>query len=150
MSAASFASTYLMTVDANARFLMMNTGVYFGSSRLIAPANWVNIECINDPFMPNYLVPEGYRYEGRGFCTATGWATKAINAGDGKVALAYGSEIPTGWEIIDWTVHVITGTQTQSSSIGISSISSNSLTFQTNVTSSGFSIQYKLRLRIAK
>ncbi|WP_233496290.1 hypothetical protein [Pantoea sp. 3_1284] len=150
MSATSFASTYLVTVDSNARFLMMNTGVYFGSSRLIAPANWTNIECINDPFMPNYLVPEGYRYEGRGFCTATGWATKAINAGDGKVTLAYGSEIPTGWEIIDWTVHVITGNQTQSSSIGISSISPNSVTFQTNVTSAGFSIQYKLRLKVTK
>jgi len=40
MSATSFASTYLVTVDANARFLMMNTGIHFGSSRLIAPANW--------------------------------------------------------------------------------------------------------------
>ncbi|EPT6931456.1 hypothetical protein ACVRUG_000987 [Cronobacter malonaticus] len=147
---ATFGSTYLVTVDANARFLMMNTGVYFGSSRLIAPGNWANIECINDPFMPNYLVPEGYRYEGRGGCTAIAWATKAINAGDGKVSLAYGSEIPTGWELIDWTVHVVTGTQTQASSIGISSVTNNSVTFQTNVTTTGFSIQYKLRLRVVK
>lgn len=39
-SATSFASTYLVTIDANARFLMINTGIDFGSSRLIAPANW--------------------------------------------------------------------------------------------------------------
>lgn len=150
MSGASFANTFLVTVDANARFLMMNTGVYFGSSRLIAPANWANIECINDPFMPNYLVPEGYRYEGRGQCTARSWSLKAINGGDGKVSLQYGSEIPTGWELIDWTVHVITENKSQASSIGISSVSNNSVTFQTNVTSTGFSIQYKLRLRVSK
>ena len=150
MSGASFANTFLVTVDANARFLMMNTGVYFGSSRLIAPANWANIECINDPFMPNYLVPEGYRYEGRGQCTARSWSLKAINGGDGKVSLHYGSEIPTGWELIDWTVHVITENKSQASSIGISSVSNNSVTFQTNVTSAGFSIQYKLRLRVSK
>ncbi|CNE41965.1 hypothetical protein [Yersinia kristensenii] len=150
MTGAQFANTFLVTVDGNARFLMMNTGVYFGSSRLIAPANWVNIECINDPFMPNYLVPDGYSYEGRGICTARTWSLKAINGGDGKVALQYGAEIPTGWELIDWTVHIVTGTQAQASSIGMASVTINSVTFQTNVTATGFSIQYKLRLRVVK
>lgn len=150
MSTPDFSTTYLINVDTVSRFMMENTGIYFGSSRLIAPANWINIEFINDRFMSNYMVPPGYTYEGRGTCTATNWSLKAINAGDGRVALSYGSEIPTGWELVDWTAHVITGTQTQSSSIGISSVSSNSLTLQTNVTSSGFSIQYKLRLRVAK
>jgi len=60
MSATSFASTFSVTIEANARFFMMNTGVCFNSSRLITSADWANIKYINDQFTPNYLVPEDY------------------------------------------------------------------------------------------
>lgn len=149
MTGSQFANTFLVTVDANARFLMMNTGVYFGSSRLIAPANWVNIECINDPFMPNYLVPEGFSYEGRGICTASTWSNKTINAGDGRVTL----DAPSGWKIIDFSAYVVTGTISQTRSyspVGISSTSDTQIILQTGVDTTGFSITYKLKLKVTK
>lgn len=148
-SAEVFGSTYLVTVDINARFLMMNTGVYFGSSRLFAPSNWVCIERINDPFMPAYLVPEGFTYEGRGICIAKSWLSKAINAGDGKVVL----DAPIGWGIIDFNVHSIISSQSQASAvapIGIVSMTDSSIVIQTSNTAAGFSVTYKLRLKVNK
>ncbi|EPN8989676.1 phage head-binding domain-containing protein [Escherichia coli] len=149
MSTASFANTFLVTVDADSRFLMENTGIYFGSSRLIAPGNWENIEFINDRFMQNYMVPAGYSYEGRGICTAREWSNKTINAGDGRVVL----DAPTGWKIIDFVAYVITGTISQTRSyspVGVVSTSDTRIILQTGVDTTGFSVTYKLRLKVIK
>lgn len=149
MSSASFSNTFLITVDANARFTMQNTGIYFGSSRLIAPANWINIIPVGDRFMSDYLVPNGFTYESNGQCISTNWTLKAVNAGDGRVTL----DAPTGWKIIDFTVGLIIGNQSQARSyspIGIISTSDSQIILQTGVDVTGFSISYKLRLRITK
>ncbi|MGV6225936.1 phage tailspike protein, partial [Escherichia coli] len=149
MSTASFANTFLVTVDADSRFLMENTGIYFGSSRLIAPGNWENIEFINDRFMQNYMVPAGYSYEGRGICTAREWSNKTINTGDGRVVL----DAPTGWKIIDFVAYVITGTISQTRSyspVGVVSTSDTRIILQTGVDTTGFSVTYKLRLKVIK
>ncbi|WP_249964038.1 phage head-binding domain-containing protein [Escherichia coli] len=149
MSSASFANTFLVTVDATSRFLMENTGIYFGSSRLIAPDNWENIEFINDRFMQNYMVPAGYSYEGRGICTASAWSNKTINSGDGMVAL----DAPTGWKIIDFVAYVITSTISQTRSyspVGVASTSDTRIILQTGVDTTGFSVTYKLRLKVIK
>ncbi|WP_244568665.1 phage head-binding domain-containing protein [Escherichia coli] len=149
MSTASFANTFLVTVDADSRFLMENTGIYFGSSRLIAPGNWENIEFINDRFMQNYMVPAGYSYEGRGICTASAWSNKTINAGDGRVTL----DAPTGWKIIDFVAYVITSTISQTRSyspVGVVSTSDTRIILQTGVDTTGFSVTYKLRLKVIK
>ena len=112
MSTSEFANTFLVTVDATSKFNMQNTGIYFGSSRLIAPSNWVNIDCVNDRFMPVYLAPDGYEYEGKGISYASTYSTQLINGGDGRGQLIP----PTGWKIIGVEAWVIIGTQGQATS----------------------------------
>ncbi|AMO81127.1 hypothetical protein [Obesumbacterium proteus] len=149
MSSSSFANTFLITVDANARFTMQNTGIYFGSSRIIAPANWVNIIPVGDRFMPDYLVPNGFTYESNGQCISTNWTLKAVNSGDGRVVI----DAPAGWKIIDFTVGLVIGTQSQARSyapIGIVSTNDSQIIFQTGVDTTGFSICYKLRMKVVK
>ncbi|EOI1436415.1 hypothetical protein ACMW09_001487 [Cronobacter malonaticus] len=150
MSTSEFANTFLVTPDATSKFYMQNTGIYFGSSRLIAPSNWANIDCINDRFMPIYLAPNGYEYEGRGISYASTYSTQLINGGDGRVQLTP----PTGWKIIHVEAWVIIGTQGQATSvapIGIVSFSDTVVNLQTPVnTANTYSINYKLRLKVTK
>ncbi|WP_196247631.1 hypothetical protein [Cronobacter malonaticus] len=150
MSASSFNSTYLVTVDANAGVLFENTSIYFGSNLRIAPANWSSIDLVNDRFLKFILAPSGYEYEGKGISYATTYSTQAINGGDGRVQLAP----PVGWKIIGVEAWVIIGTQGQATSvapIGIVSFSDTAVNLQTPVnTANTFSINYKLRLKVNK
>lgn len=149
MSTAEFSSTYLVNVDTNSRFLTESTGIYFGSNRQIAPANWVNIESINENFMPAYLVPGGFEYEGKGICSSAAWSTKVINAGDGRVTI----EAPSGWKIIDFTANVFGGSVSQARNyapMAVVSTSDTQITLQTGIDTTGFSISYKLRLKVTK
>lgn len=149
MSSSAFSSTYLVNVDSNSRFLSESNGIYFGSNRQIAPANWVNIESINENFMPSYLVPGGFEYEGRGICSSISWATKSINAGDGRVTL----DAPAGWKIIDFTANVLAGSISQARNyapMAVVSTSDSQIILQTGIDTTGFSISYKLRLKVTK
>jgi len=150
MSSSEFANTFLVTVDSTSKFYMQNTGIYFGSSRLIAPSNWANIDCINDRFMPLYLAPNGYEYEGRGVSYASTYSTQLINGGDGRVQLIP----PTGWKIISVEAWVIIGTQGQATSVapvGIASFSDTVVNLQTPVNAANtYSLNYKLRLKVNK
>lgn len=150
MSASSFNSTYLVTVDANAGVLFENTSIYFGSNLRIAPSNWSSIDLVNDRFLKFILAPSGYEYEGKGISYATTYSTQAINGGDGRVQLAP----PVGWKIIGVEAWVIIGTQGQATSvapIGIVSFSDTAVNLQTPVnTANTFSINYKLRLKVNK
>lgn len=113
-SASDFANTFLCTTnEANSRIYFGNTKNYFGSSRLIHPLNgfWSNIETINDPYMPNYLIPSGYAYLGRGKCVALDYTSTAL-ASDGSATITP----PSGYRINHTKAYLVTSSASQAAS----------------------------------
>lgn len=146
-----FSGTFLVTTDVSSRFMMENCAIYFGSSRLIHPdnGNWKNISFTNDRYFKDYLAPSNHIYIGNGISTQSTWQVKAVSAGDGRCNL----DAPNGWDIVNFTAHLIAETAEQSKNYGAISIVSatnNQIVLQTGVNVKGFSIQYKTLLRIAK
>lgn len=81
--------------------------MYFGSSRIVSPANWIGIEVISDPYLEACLVPnDNYRYHGRGMSEGIIWSTKMINSGDGRVEITP----PVGYKIVNITAFPVSGT----------------------------------------
>lgn len=147
----NFGDTFLITTDTNSRFMMENCAIYFGGSRLIHPenGNWKNITFINDRFFKDYFVPSGYTYIGNGMCISTNRLTKAVNGGDGRSVV----DCPAGWEIVDVTAYVIASSVSSAKNYGsicVHTASNTQVIFQTGVDTSGYSISYKLTLRISK
>lgn len=147
-----FGSTFLITTDKDSRFCLDNCAIYFGSSRLIHPVNgyWSNISFVNDRFFGNYFLPNSsYTYLSNGECVTTDWATKGVNAGDGRVVF----DAPAGFKIIDYTAGVYVSTLSQVRNyapMGVFSATDNRIVLQTGVDVEGFAITYKLRLKIIK
>lgn len=149
MSDSGFASTYLCTQEADSRITFENTALYFGSSRLVSPTNWIGIEVISDPYLEACLVPnDNYRYLGRGISEEIVWATKTINSGDGRVELA----APSGYKIINITAFPVSGSNLGGYTCNIYSAPSDgaSLVLQTNVTTTGQTMFYKRTVLITK
>ncbi|WJJ57726.1 tail fiber protein containing depolymerase domain [Proteus phage BigMira-UFV01] len=138
-----FSTTYLVHIEANSRFLMENTGIYFGSSRRITPNNWSCIECINDPFMPIYLVPAGYTYIGRGLSIKTEWERKAISGGDGGAQI----DAPDGYKIVDITILPECTSKEDIINFSISNITDTRVNVFFNVNESGKFFKYKFKLK---
>ncbi|WP_145590972.1 phage head-binding domain-containing protein [Yersinia rochesterensis] len=146
-SGSIYETAYLTYQDANSRVLFKNTGMYVGSVRNLSPANWVNVEIINDAYLENNFIPgsgTGYKYIGRGVIVGNAWISKAINGGDGRVTL----DAPLGWKILDFTAHVIGTTSGAGMTLGIVSASDLQVILQSNA--GGGNILYKLTLQIIK
>ena len=132
---------------------MENCAIYFGSSRLIHPENgfWSNISFVNDRFFNNYFSPANYTWIGNGRSQSTYWALAKIGA-NGQVTLT----APTGWSLVDFSVHTLVGYNTHAESAGIIGVASeptsNSVTLQTNFsgTAGTYSVFYKLTVVISK
>lgn len=149
MSGSGFASTYLCTQEADSRITFENTALYFGSSRLVSPTNWIGIEVISDPYLEACLVPnDNYRYLGRGISEEIVWATKTINSGDGRVEVL----APSGYKIINITAFPVSGSNLGGYTCNMYSAPSDgaSLVLQTNVTTTGQTMFYKRTVMITK
>lgn len=149
MSSSSFSSTYLCTQEADSRITFENTALYFGSSRIVSPANWIGIEVISDPYLEACLVPnDNYRYHGHGMSEGIIWSTKTINSGDGRVEITP----PVGYKIVNITAFPVSGTNSGGYTCNIYTASSEgaSVVFQTNVTTTGQTMFYKLTLMVIK
>lgn len=150
-SSAPYDSAYICYQDANASNVFINTRIYPGSIKNLCPANWSCVEVIGDPYMQSLLLPGGsdYTYTGNGTCIMTGWQLKAVNGGDGRVAL----DAPAGFKIIDYTAHTLISTQSQATSaapVGVVSNTDTQVVLQTPIAAAGFSVSYKLKLKINK
>ncbi|EFH8502082.1 phage tail fiber protein [Escherichia coli] len=149
MSGSGFASTYLCTQEADSRITFENTALYFGSSRLVSPTNWIGIEVISDPYLEACLVPnDNYRYLGRGISEEIVWATKTINSGDGRVEVL----APSGYKIINITAFPVSGSNLGGYTCNMYSAPSDgaSLVLQTNVTTTGQTMFYKRTVMTTK
>lgn len=151
-NAADFASTFLCTTnDANSKVLFENTKVYFGSSRLLHPLNgfWSNIETINDPYIPNYLIPSGHTYLGRGKCVALDYTSTSLSS-DGSVVI----NPPSGYRIIHTEAYLVTSSATQAASGAVTikskATDGSTITFQAGQASSAYSLYSRLTLLITK
>ncbi|QKJ17295.1 phage head-binding domain-containing protein [Yersinia kristensenii] len=141
-----YETAYLTYQDRNSRVLFKNTGMYVGSVRNLSPANWANVEIINDFYLEALFQPggSGYKYLGKGTSIGITWINKAINGGDGRVAL----DAPLGWKILDFTAHVVGTTSGAGMTLGIVSASDLQVILQSNA--GGGNILYKLTLQIIK
>lgn len=152
MSGAGFANTFLCTTnEANSRILFENTKVYFGSSRLLHPLNgyWSNIDTINDPYIPSYLVPSGHTYIGRGKCIALDYTSTTL-AADGTATITP----PSGYRIIHTEAYLLTSSATQAASgaVTIKSKASDgsTITYQAGKASTAYALYSRLTLQITK
>ena len=151
VSSAPYDSAYISYQEANSYVIFEGTRLYAGSLKNISPANCANIEVIGDNYMQSLLLPPGnaFTYSGLGTCVHSDWQLKAINGGDGRVTL----DAPAGFKIIDFTAHTLISTQSQSTSaspIGVVSTSDTQIVLQTPINTIGFSLSYKLKLKIVK
>jgi len=152
MSGAGFANTFLCTTnEANSRILFENTKVYFGSSRLLHPLNgyWSNIDTINDPYIPSYLVPSGHTYIGRGKCIALDYTSTNL-AADGTATITP----PSGYRIIHTEAYLVTSSATQAASgavtIKTKASDGSTITYQTGQASTSYAIYSRLTLQVTK
>lgn len=151
VSSAPYDSAYISYQEANSYVIFEGTRLYAGSLKNISPANCANIEVIGDNYMQSLLLPPGnaFTYSGLGTCVHSEWQLKAINGGDGRVTL----DAPAGFNIIDYIAHTLISTQSQATSagpIGVVSNSASQVVLQTPITTTGFSLAYKLKLKINK
>ncbi|MBC6385841.1 hypothetical protein [Proteus mirabilis] len=152
MSGDNFSSTFLCSTDnKNSKILFENTKIYFGSSRKLHPNNgyWSNIESINDPYLPSYLIPSGYTYLGKGKCIGLDYISTQLNS-DGTATVMP----PDGWKIISAESYLVTDSASQASlgAVTIKSKAPNgvSITFQAGQSSSAYSLYTRLTLLIIK
>lgn len=151
-SASDFANTFLCTTnEANSRIYFGNTKNYFGSSRLIHPLNgfWSTVETVNDPYMPNYLIPSSYAYLGRGKCVALDYTSTAL-ASDGSATITP----PSGYRIIHTEAYLVTSSASQAASGAVTikskATDGSTITYQAGQASSAYSLYSRLTLQIIK
>lgn len=152
MSGAGFSSTFLCsTNNSNSRILFENTKIYFGSSRLLHPNNgyWSNVDTINDPYLPSYLVPSGYTYIGKGKCIGLDYISNQLDSSGAATVTP-----PEGWRIISAESYLVTSSASQAAlgAVTIKSKTPNgaSITFQTGQASTAYSLYTRLSLLITK
>ena len=92
--------------------------------------------------------PSGYTPIGEDICIATSWTLQAIGS-DGRAILT----APTGYKIMDFSAHTVVSSTSQATSaapLGLVAYTDASVTLQTPLTATGFSVAYKLTLQVTK
>ncbi|EOG5484691.1 hypothetical protein ACLE1M_000544 [Enterobacter hormaechei] len=150
-SGTAYNSAYLSYQDTTSRVLFLNTRIYTGSIRRVSPANWANVDVINDRYLEFCFLPgsgSNYKYLGKGVCKAFAYSNASI-AADGTVVITP----PTGWQILGCEAYVITSTatQAQTGAMTVKTLADDgsSITFQTAKDAS-YGIKYRLELLISK
>lgn len=140
----NFATQYFLTTDSTSRTVFENCSVYFGSNAARFAPGWLgNVETIGGRYIVDAITPNGYTKIGPNYFVKTAWSTKAINAGDGRVAITVGSDTPSNMKLHDVQAYVIASTTSQPLPIAQVSASDTAITFQTAVTTAAFSINWK-------
>lgn len=150
-SGTAYNSAYLSYQDTTSRMLFFNTRIYTGSIRRVSPANWANVDVVNDRYLEFCFLPgsgSNYKYLGKGVCKAFTYSNASISA-DGTVTITP----PTGWQILGCEAYVITSTatQAQTGAMTVKTLADDgsSITFQTAKDAS-YGIKYRLELLISK
>lgn len=140
----NFATQYFLTTDSTSRTVFENCAVYFGSNAArFAPAWLGNVETVGGRYIEDAITPNGYKKIGPNYFVKTAWSTKAINAGDGRVQIAVGTDTPLNLKLHDVQAYVVASTTSQPLPIAQFSASDTAVTFQTAVTTAAFSINWK-------
>lgn len=140
----NFGSVYFATTDATSRTVFENSHVYFGSNvARFAPGFLGNFDTVGGRYIIDAITPNGYTKVGPNYFVKTSWGLKAINGGDGRVSITVGTDTPTNLKLHDVSAYVITSTTSQPLPIAVVSTSDTEISFQTAVTTTAFSINWK-------
>lgn len=143
-NASTFSDVYYLTKDAGAAVLFENCAVYFGSNTTrFCNGSLARVETAGGRFIEDVITPSGFTKVGKNLFMRTSWGTKSVSAGDGRVAITVGSDVPAGLKLVDVSAYVIASAVSQPLPIAIFSASDSSMVFQTAVTTTAFSINWK-------
>lgn len=140
----TYGSIYFLTTDQTSRIVFENCAVYFGSNQArFAPAWLGNVETVGGRYIVDAITPNGYTKVGPNYFVRTSWGLKAINGGDGRVSITVGTDTPNNLKLHDVSAYVIASATSQPLPIAVVSTSDTAISFQTAVTTTAFSINWK-------
>lgn len=143
-SVSDWAGIFFITKSVDSSIVFENCSVYFGSNNTIfCNGSLARVDTVGGRYIEDAITPNGFVKVGKNLFAKSSWSTKAINAGDGKVQISVGSDLPPGLKIYNVDAYPIVSTNTQP--IGISQVSANDtvIAFQTSVNTAGYSINWK-------
>lgn len=143
-NATTFSDVYFLTKESGAAIVFENCAFYMGANTArFCNGSMARIEVIGGRYLEDTITPSGYTKIGKNLFVRSSWQSKAISAGDGRVAITVGSDTPSGLKIHTVEAKPYAAAQSGIPAIAIFSADDNSVAFQTSVTATGATIRYK-------